>query len=98
MIIERCSIPDNFFEVSDYDRYKRELKHVYVKQNDSSYIRERMCHLKAGNVFKLIEKGKDLNEKIYRAISDAIYDKKSDEVFIEAVLMEDYIEETSFTN
>ena len=93
MITNHYEYPDAFYEISDYDKYKRELKWVYIKQNDSSFIRGRMTHIRAGNIFKLVNKDHNLEGPIYRALDDAIYDKKSNEVYVNATLLDDYNKE-----
>ena len=94
MYMKTSEFPKDKLIISDYDRYHRELMECYIRQNDSSYKRGRLCLIKAGNVFKLIDKDKNLDEyENYRAISDAIYSKKSDEVYVKAVLWSDYKKE-----
>ena len=97
MYYKKSEFPKDKLVISDYDRYHRELMECYIKQNNSSYIRGRLCFIKAGNVFKLIPKDKNLdNYEDFRALEDAIYDKKSDEVYVKAVFWSDYKKELAY--
>lgn len=94
MYYKKSEFPKDKQVISDYDRYHRELMECYIRQNDSSYKRGRLYMIKAGNVFKLIDKDGSLDEyENYRAIEDAQYDKKSDDVYVKAVLWDDYKKE-----
>ena len=96
MYTKNYEFPKDKYTISGYDRYHRELMECYIRQDDSSYIRGRLCMIKAGNVFKVIPMNKNLDDyENYRAIEDAIYDKKSDEVYVKAILWDDYKKETS---
>ena len=94
MYMKNSEFPKDKLVVSGYDRYHRELMECYIRQNDSSYKRGRLCLVKAGNVFKLIDKDFSLDTyENYRALEDAMYDKKSDEVYVRAILWDDYKKE-----
>ena len=94
MFMKNSEFPKDKLVASAYDRYHRELMECYIRQVDSSYCKGRLCMVKAGNVFKLIDKGKSLDDyENYRAVEDAVYDKKSDEVYVKAVLWDDYKKE-----
>lgn len=96
MFMKKSEFPKDKYTVSGYDRYHRELMECYIRQVDSSYIKGRLCMIKAGNVFKLIPKDNNLDDyENYRAIEDAMYDKKSDEVYVKAVLWDDYKKEVA---
>lgn len=91
-------IPKRFYEINDYDHFNRLLVGVYLRQSDMSWIRGRLALVKAGNVFKTVNAlygTEHTDGTLYRAISDAMYDKKDDQVIVECTTLEEYEEEVS---
>lgn len=98
-------IPKEFLEVDDYDRSNRLLRKIYIRQPDDAYGNEqykrgRMANVKRGNVFAivdpLIKEPIDFSKITkYRAIEDAYFSKKQNQVVIKVTTLEDYLEEQS---
>ena len=101
-------IPKEFLEIDDYDRSNRLLRKIYIRQPDDAYGNEqykrgRMANIKKGNVFAivdpLIKEPIDFSNCIkYRALTDAYFSRKQNQVVIKATTLDDYLEEQSVKN
>lgn len=81
-------IPKEFYEISKYDHYNRQLNEVYIQKEDGNFIQGRLALIKEGNIFKLSKDG-----KLYRAISTTDYDAKLHQVIIHCTTLDDYNKE-----
>lgn len=92
-------IPNEFLEIDNYDHFNRLLVGVYIRQEDHTFIRGRLAHIRSGNVFKMVNpiEGEDDNtiSTLYRAYKDAMYDNKQHQVIIHCTTLEDYEKETN---
>lgn len=88
-------IPKKFYEIDQYDHFNRLLVEVYLRKSDRTWVKGRLAFVRSGCVFKTISNG--IESELYRAISDAMYDKKEDEVVVECTTLQEYYEETELT-
>ena len=91
------TIDDRFREKANKDHYNKKLMLTFILQSDAkTYKRGRLANVKAGNVFYFQDNDTLESTEKYRALTDAVYNKKDDSISIFVTTLDDYYTEVEY--